>query len=228
MSDKPENQDVEETETDAKTAPESVASIAEDLIENMPEVQEHAIATHIEREKAAPLTDKSGNIFEPLIHATGPDGKPAFTASGNFAKKRGRKAGQSTVGSLGDAPKTGNQKDAPPGRVIMDHATLGQVAAGMTVQVAMVLGGPDMAPGKNVLTGESDELVLTRAYRDYFIATNRNDLPPALALAFAVGSYAVPKMNKPSVKDRLVFVGKSVMSGVKKLWEKWKGRKSGK
>ena len=227
----PENQNAVSDAVTAALAADPAANvdaIVDSLVATMPDVQEHAVAAHFEKEKDAHLRDKNGTLFDPSFHAVGPDGKPALNKAGDFARKRGRKAGQSTSGSVSqDAGKLngvhnpGTPSGPAPGMMTADPNALGLVAAALTINLGVAFGGEDFMPIIDAKSGVNEPEFLRNIYRDYFIATGRKDLPPGLALAVGIGSYVGPRFTKPRVKARVW----SAFEAAKNAWQKWRGKR---
>ena len=182
----------------------------------MPEVQEHAVeAARSAREpgpeettqeagpSSAPssdLFDKAGNRFNPEIHATGNDGRGKKTASGNWAKKRGRKAGSLKIPGDKSAETRAIELEA---RKKAESAALGQVAANLVFTLGVGLGGDEWRPEIDPTTGKDEPAHMTTAFGDYFHAKNMQDIPPGVALVLAVAMYAAPRFAKPKTQTRV-------------------------
>jgi len=229
-------------ETPAFPAPEpmadGLAEIASDFVDNMPEVSPHAIEAHLAKEKAAESApaqvDKNGTKFDPTIHTLGADGNPALTKSGLYARKRGRKAGQSTLGSVPGAASPSNTTQplgalgqGPTTAPKVSHTVMGAGAAVATANVFMAAFGPDLEPSKkNELTGQGDLETLRDAYAQFFLESGIERVPPWIGLAIALSTYAGPKMMKETALSRAKIMFIKSADGVRNLWRKFKGWRS--
>lgn len=223
---------------DTETEGDGIAQIAADFIVNMPEVSQHAVDAHTAKETAtqnAPKTvDKNGSIFDPTIHAVNADGSPALTKTGLYARKRGRKAGVSTLGNVpgnlqtGKAPPVaGEPQKVPTGVQKVSPMVMGAGAAVATANVFMMAFGPDLEPSKkNELTGQSDLETLRDAYAQFFIESGIDHVPPFLGLAIALSTYAGPKMMKETALSRAKILVLKTADGVRGLWRKFKAWRS--
>lgn len=194
-------------------------AVFDELLAAMPEPQEHAINMHIEAENA--IAEKTSEIksthpeFDPAVHKTDDNGNPVLTASGQLAKKRGRKNGttaqsKSVVGAPQSAP------EIPPANI--NARATGKVAANLLMTLGVVIGGEEWQPVCNKALGVDEKTMLEGAFADYFEATGRTDLPPALTLTVAIGGYMLPRFTMPKTQSRL---------GKLKDWviKKWADRK---
>lgn len=218
---------------------DGVAEIASDFIENMPEVSQHAVDAHMAKETAqqnAPkMTDKNGTVFDPTIHTLGADGSPTLTKSGLYARKRGRKAGQSTLGSVPGAAPSGNttrplgeQQNVPTTGQKMSPVLMGAGAAVATANVFMAAFGPDLKPSaKNELTGQPDLDTLRDAYAQFFLESGIERVPPWIGIAIALSTYAGPKMAKPDALTRAKQLALGMANGSRNLWRKFKAWRAG-
>lgn len=243
MTDYPTSEETETPETETVSEPETsgdgVAEIASDFIEHMPEVSEHAVAAHMAKETAAQnapaMTDKNGTRFDPTIHTLGADGNPTLTKSGLYARKRGRKAGQSTLGSMPGPTSQGNStqplgepQKVPTTGQKMSPVLMGAGAAVATANVFMAAFGPDLKPLlKNELTGQSDLDTLRDAYAQFFLESGIERVPPWIGIAIALSTYAGPKMAKPDALTRAKQLALGAANGTRNLWRKFRAWRNG-
>lgn len=133
--------------------------------------------------------------FDATIHAVDKDGTPIRTASGSWAKKRGRKAG-STVTPVAQA---GNSQ-VPTAAVVepkIDNTVAAKMMAGMSVAGLCMLFGEDWDTDD-----KNEQKALVDSWRGYFEATGGMDASPATGLLFAYGAYAfgnAPKKETPRI-----------------------------
>lgn len=167
----------------------------------MPEIQQHVVDEHEQKERetleqTTGQTDKSGNTFDPAIHKIGDDGKPVFTKAGNFAKKRGRKTGQ-TNSQL----KTGVPEKSPEQKQIESARAAGVALANVLITTGRAIGGVEWDP---VVTDNINERAnLENAFADYCQVKGVSDIPPGIALTMAIGAYVLPRFTMPVTKTRV-------------------------
>lgn len=136
------------------------------------------------------------------------DAPYGFRKDGTPAKKRGRKP-------AGDAGIPGETRErlesvtqAPPRRqsppptpqaapIAVDYDALGKVAATLWFGTGEVLLGSEWAPE----TGEP--MMIAGAFSKYFQASGINDIPPGAQLALILGSYALKRTTRPTIKSKL-------------------------
>ncbi len=199
----------------------TIDKLASDLISTMPDPNPAAIEAGPPGGEAptAPAAEAPSG-FNPAIHAADADGNPILTKDGAFRNKPGRKKGPSVVGS----PSTDNMakpqqpSKAEIARIELENraAVAGAGAANLLITAGVLIGGPDFVPGKSPLTGLDEREFLTGEFKQYFIATNRADLPPGLALAAAVLIYVAPRFAKPAVAIRFAGMKSWIVSKFKK------------
>lgn len=200
------------------SAPETVTpventgfdAIAADLAGSMPDVQQHAVdrataqTAEIQRERDNAPTDAKGTKFDPALHAVDATGAPKKTATGEWAKKRGRKAGAQVSSTMPQKP--GAATIAPAG-VSPDQSALaraaGVQAAELVFMVGMVAGGQEWAPRVDEKTGLDERGMMQKAVGDYFVATGKTDIPPGVALTLALVAYAAPRFTMPQTQSRV-------------------------
>lgn len=187
-------------------------------ITNMPEVSEHVVnagsSETVTEDTAASQsgggdlgiipkrpTDKSGATFDPDLHAVDSDGKPKLTKSGNFALKRGRKAGhKSKVNAPGkDTPKESDQEK----RKREDNRVMGETAAAMTINLGLAIGGDEWQPKIDETSGINEAEYLAGVWGQWFAAKDMDDIPPNMALALGLAYYVIPRMAQPKTRKRL-------------------------
>jgi hypothetical protein len=143
----------------------------------------------------------SPEFFDPAIHAVDETGQPRKTASGKFARKRGpRKGGVAPVAPQQNATAVAVKVEDPAKRRLAAH-----FCASMIVGVGVNLFGEEWVPRRYEMGGQVfDELEnMTTAFDDYFKATGISDLPPGMALIFAITTYAAPKLGSPKTKEKI-------------------------
>lgn len=220
MDKKEENIDEKLEEKTSQNISLEVDDIADSLVNEMPEVQTHAVEAFENAEELEEnnndLTDIDGNTFDPEFHQTDAEGKPKLTKAGNIAKKRGKKSAK-TKSILGKKNPTVNQQVG----VSENHKMLGKTAAAATVTCGMALFGQSFAPRQIPEEGIDEMKTLTQVWGDWFKANNMEDLPPNTALAIGLAFYALPRFAEPEPRQRL----KSLTGKIKDFFTKKKGKK---
>lgn len=207
-----------------------ISSIAQSLIDGMPEVQQHAIDQHLNEQEELnsklAVKDKSGAFFDPALHSVDKDGNPNFTAGGMFAKKRGRKVDSSQTGSsLGNVVKGASNPKVDQSAVILANkqAAAGTMMANALIMAGLVLGGDEWRPMKNEQMGIDEQSMLTQGFTDWMTAKNMEDLSPNVALCICVLGYALPRFTMPKTQQRT----SSLVTKVKAWWINRKLKKHG-
>lgn len=184
-----------------------IADIGNDLINNMPDVQPHAVEAEkaereqIEREYST-LVDKYGRSFDPSIHTTDSDGRPKISGrNGKLCIKPGKGGGQSRPGTPGvttNEPKVKTPELVNPAYMEAARATVDTVEA-----LGMMIGGDEWRyihdPDKGIDQRTAGYSVWSRYYEEKGI----EDVPPGLAILMWSLAYALPNLVKPKTKSRL-------------------------
>lgn len=214
-----------ESTSSAQHTPTSVSSLGATLMSEQPEVQQHAIDQAQAEALAQAGQDSNGEVFNPGVHAANADGSPRKTAAGAFAKKRGRKAGSTSTAQ--GAPKL----TIPGGAgITQDQLTKQQLArkggagaANLVMAACIGLGGDEWRPRLDVKIGMDEKAMLEGVFGDYFVATEKTDLPPGWALVAGLAMYALPRFGMPKTQSRLARVKN--WFGAK--WVQFRARRAG-
>tara|TARA_R110000772_G_scaffold264301_2_gene384772 strand:+ start:65 stop:805 length:741 start_codon:yes stop_codon:yes gene_type:complete len=181
--------------------------LASTLSDNMSEVQEHAIEEEQRKDEKhsaqfADLKDSEGNSFDPAIHKTNKAGEPTTSTKGKLIKKpaggakSGRPKSGSTIGGAAAAP-------TPEQTAKIQSRASGKMAANLVLTMGIVAGGEEWQPMSDPLNGLDEKAMLEGAFADYFEATGKTDIPPNMALAVALGAYALPRFTMPKTQSRM-------------------------
>lgn len=137
--------------------------------------------------------DKTREEFDPSIHVATKDGLPVMNRDGSFRKKPGRK----NPSISGHAEPRINIPEAPQ----PDQSEMAAKAcAALYVQSGMTLFGMEWAPeNKEEFQG------LEFAFKSYFDAKGAIDIPPGIALALAMSSYAAKRFQQPTTQSRIAY-----------------------
>ena len=123
--------------------------------------------------------------FDEELHALGKDGKPRYNKDGSYARKRGRKAGTST-------PPT----DKTVASVVSTEDAAVQ-SANLLFNLSVFVGGDEWSPTK-------DEAVCVKTgFKNYYDARGIVNIPPEMGLVIALGMYALPRLNKPTTREKI-------------------------
>jgi len=183
--------------------------LASDLVENMPEPQEHAILEEQEKLKASggepakkPGTvsdgprDPQGNSFDPAKHQSNSDGTPKLSPkTGRLMKLRKPRAARSSVAQP-DAPLQGG-----------GEAVQTRMAATATIEsigmLGRMLGGEEWAFVRSVEHGIDEKASGIDAFDQYYTAKGVTDIPPGVIIAIWALSYIGPRLAMPTTKSRM-------------------------
>jgi hypothetical protein len=199
--------------------PVSASPESSEILEAMPEPQQHAIdaatqtaeeTSNAQPDNGNPASTVDDSVWNPAIHATGRDGKGIRTKSGGWRKRRGKAGQPSQV-------HTGSSNVVRPEPVADDASAraAGAAAAASVFMLGRAFGGESWSPTADEVKLQSD------AWGNYFVAKGVTDFPPGVALTIALASYAGPRFFTPETKQR---------AGVIKHWfsvrvAKWRVKK---
>jgi hypothetical protein len=125
-------------------------------------------------------------IFDPAVHAVGPDGQPRRNKDGSYRRRKGRGVGVVPAG----------QPQQPTG------PTPGcREAAKVTVSTITILGQVTFGEEWQAMPQEIEMMVA--AWTDYFMSQGVDSFPPWVGVAMATGAYALPRCGRPKTKDKL-------------------------
>lgn len=82
---------------------------------------------------------------------------------------------------------------------IVNYQAMGESAASIFFGVGTLAFGDDWQPD----TANGEHLVVAAGFRDYFKAKEWKDLPPGFALCFILGTYAIKRASKPTMRSKL-------------------------
>lgn len=186
--------------------------ITDDLISDMPQVSDNAIAEHEEQERkfnandetpaanASPVsgsapTDKNGKAYDPNTHEISPlTGKA-------IKKRRGGKSGSTSSSVVVNSQTSKSSQISTVDKSVVEARATGKFAASAMIGLCVGVFGDEFNPQK---TDTYDERgYLENAFGDYFVATGRTDLPPSMALVVAIGVYVAPRFTQPKTQTKL-------------------------
>lgn len=210
-----------------------LSSIAENILDDAPEPQPHAIEQSLREESGAggvfesAELDANGIPWNPSEHATGIGGKGVKTQKGVWKKKRNVRASGSILRTPGaTSPESDSSAEpAGPSHSELQARAAGAMAGTMLVRMGMMIGGEEFAPRMLGLAGRtiSEETMLQDAFGTYFVAKNYTDIPPGVVLSFTILGYIGPRLGMPKTKER---VG-GFFSWIKAKFVSWRLRRHG-
>ena len=191
--------DVEEqTPLSPTLAPKSMDGLTSS--ELLPEVQEHSIAA-VQSEKSEKIESAKADGFNPEIHATNDDGTPKKTATGNFAKKRGRKSTLNT----GEKSAKQIEQEEQAEKAAHENRASAVVISGILEQAQMKMISMDFEYSE---TERAANQAVWEATLAHYGGVN---IPPPVALAVDHMTIILTRAQKPAVKDKFGHI---------KLWFK--------
>lgn len=197
---------------------------ADGIMNAAPDVQEHVVNAHTEKQAAAPI-DNAGQTFDPKIHSSDATGKGILTEKGLWRRKRGAgKAPGSAKSTIGG--KTVSNGSNTPDAKEQAAIACGRTLAQTTFLVGRALGGEEWNPQKAVdekgTVVYDEEVMMTDAWTNYCRATNLSDVPPGVILCVALMSYAAPRFRMPETKRR----AQSFKEWFVSKWVNWRVKRS--
>jgi outer membrane biosynthesis protein TonB len=177
-------------------------SPAADLINNMSPPNAEAIAAT----RAAEVTDTPEVVTNTAPPAKRGRGRPkGSTTTSRVSNLRPGETKDNVAKAQQAEKELAAQESAQ--KVEASIQMTATAATQMTILTAVILGGEDFAPEKNELAGGMrDDIFLQQSYAAYLRTKNIIDVPPGVALAFALITYVAPRINKPKVQTRVGFV----------------------
>jgi hypothetical protein len=191
----------------------SIDSLVEETVEKAPRVREEIVEKLFAEEKndqsdsnsdtpASTNTNPQSRYeqFNPAIHSVDETGNPRRTKSGAFAKKRGRKAGQtnSTTENTTNPPNGNPQSEFAQ---TVDYSGLSAMICTMLFGTLSMAMGPHWQPNPDEATQIQQQTA--KVMEHYGVS----DIPPVIGLCIVVGIYALPRAMHPDTKKRLQELG---------------------
>lgn len=170
----------------------------ENHTENLPESQAQMTLENMTEE-----VSKIYEGFDPLKHAVNPDGTPKKRADGQWASKRGRKPGQTSVTPTVQAATS--KPDAPPLSAKKARETgliTNEAAARQTVALVVTALGSTIGEEWNFETQEEADN-MRAAVKAYYDAHGQVPISPEMMLSFQVFAYAAPRVKHPNTQSKL-------------------------
>jgi hypothetical protein len=169
------------------------SSFAESLIEEQQHDENDKSNGEAQPALGSPSGTSSGfassrleEIFDPVVHAVGPNGEPRRNKDGSYRRRKGR--GSRVVPPSEPLGTTG----PTPGC---------REAAKVTVSTITILGQVTFGDEWRPMPEEVEMMVA--AWTDYFMSQGIDSFPPWVGVAMATGAYALPRCGKPKTKDKL-------------------------
>lgn len=146
-----------------------------------------------------PPTDDS--VFNPEIHAGGPDGKGIKTKSGKFRRKPGRKGSKHYDGGL-NSPQAVEANPIDPFR--MERAKQdAQIATALTFTLGVSMFGEEGKPVTDLQVGINEPEEFVVAYTQYFYMSGPMNLPPGMVLAMTFFNYSMRRYQMPQSRGKI-------------------------
>jgi len=185
-----------EKETDAELHPSPALNSMDSLTANeeLPEVKENAIAA-VQSKNEKDVNTAKENGFDPNIHATNKDGSPKLTASGNFAKKRGRKS----VLNTGQKSDKEQKAEAEAEKQKQENLHAAQMTS-LLLETAQCKFISDDFRYSDIERQTNIDL-WDKTYEYYGGVA----IPPPLALAVDHMAIILVRANKPTTKDKITI-----------------------
>ena len=147
----------------------------------------------------------SGNIdalsgFDPAIHAVNADGTPKRKSNGDYALKRGKKPGQSSLPKPGAPVSAGEpvtQNSAPAVTVSSEQAA--KMAANCIINLTVAICGEEVGKPESKEEAEG----LKNCFKDYFDVRGVPDVPPELGLVIGLFSYMGHRLTNEKALSRI-------------------------
>jgi len=191
---------------------DAIEKEASELVDKMPEPQEHAIRAE---EQARPATfsivDRLGRPFDPAVHVTKPDGTPEVNVDGTIRQKRGRGA------------RRPESRMGVPARPLSSPQAAGTAIAEGIFSIGQLVGGEEWRPVLSAEHGIDERGSMRDAWVAYCEQKEITDVPPGVAVSLCVIGYIIPRFAMPKTKTRFE-TAKEWVGG--KLGA-WRGRKAG-
>jgi len=129
-------------------------------------------------------SDRISEVFDPQIHAVGPDGEPRRNKDGSYRRRKGFRSVAVQPSPIVTGPTPGCRE-----------------AAKVTVNTIVILGQITFGDEWKPLEVEVDMMV--QAWTDYFNSQGLTAFPPWLGVCMATGAYALPRLGKPKTRSKL-------------------------
>lgn len=187
--------ETEQEKTEPEKTTDGIDDIATLTIDNVPEVSESV------EELNNTIVDDTGTEFDTSIHASTPDGSPAYKKNGTtFKMKRGRKkGGASSLNACqnNNIDETKNQAEIA--------AASGKTLSMVYFSFGRILAGDDFLPESKTEQEHVENLIA-----NYLQSTDKPDLPPGWALVLGLSAHGFSKMQKPKAKTRLQRIASKI------------------
>lgn len=198
--------------------PLGLGDILEDAIGSRPEASARAdkIITEAaanDTEFIASNVDRSGIVFDAVVHEADSAGNPRKSADGLFRRKRGRKSGVTYAGNGGGgfSGDTSGSMDGGGDSVCLSRTEAlkaGRSSAHILFTAGQAIFGAEWQPLTKVQTGGVDEKEnLASNLADYYEIRGTVKLPPELGLAIALASVIGPRLALPETKAKVTTFG---------------------
>ena len=190
----------QQSPVDSPPIPGDVATIGDEIIGQMPEVQEHAIAQREQQEAEADANaerDINGTAFDPALHTGSKLKSGAWRTRKNAATNPGSSVAASRKKSVTRGADFAPAVDNTNAEKIAAANAAGAMAASAVFMMCRGFGGKEWEPS------ETEVAMQSSAWGAYFYAKDISDVPPGMMLCIALGSYAGPRFQMPETKAKV-------------------------
>lgn len=161
------------------------------------------------------IRDKSGELFNPELHAVNKEGAPSIAKSGLFRRKRGLGARVNIPTAVAVDPAEAQRRAAELAAQTEEAKQRKAIIAGTAIAEILfksgyMLGGDEWNPIKNDARQIDERRDMVTAWTGYCYARGVEDIPPGLLVAFVVSAYALPRFAGTETQKRLSILGGTV------------------
>lgn len=166
-----------------------VEHAVDEALHTLPQPSEASIDALSHADTPSADTDAFGTPFDPLLHQKGK------TKSGAWKRKPQRRK------AFDDA---GSHLALPPEQAYSTEAYASAVTVTQSMFMCLqMLFGSDWAPVIDKKTGIDENHAITHATAVYFESKEIKDIPPGCMLAMVLSMYALPRLARPTTKQKL-------------------------
>jgi hypothetical protein len=198
------------------------------VLDAMPEPNPTALELEQAREsEQAQLRDRLGREFDSALHATDALGQPRLTKDGFLAIRPGLNFRDPAIrarAAEGRAhARVRSTVPKPPGIAATvpesapDFKAISAVTVDTITGLCQMLLGEEWRPGTS--DGVDERAHMVAAWEAYYRAKGIREVPPGLLLALVMGGYALPRLQKPTTREKLSGLG----SRLRARWSRRKG-----
>ena len=152
--------------------------------------------------------DSRGTVFDPVKHMSDETGRPKTDSNGNFyskniGRKRKAQGGQVEGSEREPSFETTFDREAPSAPSSIASLDRFDLAAELYCRTGYGVAVTAFSDEGWQPENDSEHRALKSAVANYLRVKNQEDLPPGLALGFAVAAYAGKRVTRPKTADKL-------------------------